>query len=92
MYRPDPRMYGISDPRSYGFRSGYRTGAELEMNKENLKPGTSSYVRNLRPSAFSRHNSLNGILDSLEERMRRNNFTRPNGESMYSVTNRQRIQ
>lgn len=83
-------MYGIPDPRSYDIRSGYRTGAELEMNKENLKPGTSSYVRNPRPSAFSRHNSINGILDSLEERMRRNNVTRPNGESMYSVMNRQR--
>lgn len=92
MYRPDPRMYGIPDPRSYGIRSVYKTGAELEMNKENLKPGTSSYVRNPRPSAFSRHNSLNGILDSLEERMRRNNVTRPNGESMYSVMNRQRRQ
>lgn len=85
-------MYGIPDPRSYGIRSGYKTGAELEMNKENLKPGTSSYVRNPRPSAFSRHNSQNGILDSLEERMRRNNATRPNGESMYSVMNRQRRQ
>lgn len=92
MYRPDPRTYEILDPRSYGIRSGYKTGAELEMNKENLKPGTSSYVRNPRPSAFSRHNSLNGILDSLEERMRRNNVTRPNGESMYSVMNRQRRQ